>query len=54
MAINLHYLPEVITAYLGDGSRFGVQITYSYEDLSWLAGAAKKLEGFEFAIPCGL
>jgi mannose-1-phosphate guanylyltransferase len=47
VAINLHYLPEVITAYLGDGSRFGVQITYSYEDpILGSAGAAKKLEGF--------
>ena len=29
--INLHYLPEVIINYFGDGSKYGLDITYSYE-----------------------
>lgn len=47
VAINLHYLPEVITSYVGDGSRFGLEVTYSWEDpILGSAGAAKKLEGY--------
>lgn len=47
VAINLHHLPEAITGYVGDGSRFGVVVTYSREDpILGSAGAAKKLEGF--------
>jgi NDP-sugar pyrophosphorylase family protein len=47
IAINLHHRPEVIQDYLGDGSRLGVRVTYSREDvLLGSAGAAKKLEGF--------
>lgn len=47
IAINLHYRPEVICTYFGDGSRLGVQLTYSYEpDLLGSAGAAKRLESF--------
>lgn len=46
MAINLHYKPEAITDYFGDGRRFGVSITYSYEErLLGTAGAVKRLEG---------
>ena len=30
--ITLCYLPEVITNYFGDGSKFGVNIKYTYED----------------------
>jgi len=30
-AINTHYLPEKIKDYFGNGSKFGVKITYSYE-----------------------
>lgn len=29
--INLHYLPEIITDYCGDGSKWGVKIRYSFE-----------------------
>lgn len=29
--INLHYLPDIITEYFGDGSRLGVNIQYNYE-----------------------
>ena len=43
--VNLHYLPEKITDYFGDGSRFGVSITYSLEpELLGTAGAVKKME----------
>ncbi|MCC7369107.1 MAG: nucleotidyltransferase family protein [Chloroflexi bacterium] len=44
IAVNLHYLPETITSFLGDGRRFGVSVTYSYErELLGTAGAARKL-----------
>jgi mannose-1-phosphate guanylyltransferase len=43
--INLHALPEKITGYFGDGSKFGVTITYSLEpELLGTAGAVKKME----------
>jgi mannose-1-phosphate guanylyltransferase len=43
--INLHYLPDVITDYFGDGSKFGVKIQYSREEeLLESAGAIKKIE----------
>ena len=28
---NLHYLPDIITDYFGDGSKFGVNIQYNFE-----------------------
>lgn len=31
VAINLHYLPEVIRAYVGSGERWGLRVTYSEE-----------------------
>ena len=47
VAINLHYRPEAITGYLGDGARWGVEITYSHENpILGTAGAAKKLDGY--------
>ena len=47
LAINLHYLPQAITDYFGDGSRFGVEITYSHERvLLGTVGAAKQLAVF--------
>jgi mannose-1-phosphate guanylyltransferase len=47
LAINLHYRPEAITDYFGDGADFGVRIVYSREpSLLGSAGAAKALEGF--------
>jgi NDP-sugar pyrophosphorylase family protein len=43
--INLHYLPEKIAKYFGDGSRWGVSIRYSYEQqILGTAGAVKKIE----------
>jgi len=47
IAINVHYLAEAIVETLGDGSRFGVRLTYSYEpELLGSAGAVKQLEPF--------
>jgi len=43
--INLHYLPEVIKNYFGDGSTFGVKINYSFEsEILGTAGGLKKFE----------
>jgi NDP-sugar pyrophosphorylase family protein len=47
IAINLHHCPQAVMNHFGDGSRFGVSITYSYEpELLGTAGAVKKLESF--------
>ena len=47
IAMNLHYYPEVITTYFGDGHHLDVAITYSYEaQLLGTAGAAKRLQPF--------
>jgi len=45
LIVNVHHLPEQITKYFGDGTRFGVKITYSQEpELLGTAGAVKKME----------
>ena len=47
IVINLHYLPETVMNHFGDGSRFGVRITYSHEpELLGTAGAVKKVAAF--------
>jgi mannose-1-phosphate guanylyltransferase/phosphomannomutase len=47
IAINLHHFPEAITGYFGDGSEYGVDIRYSYEEqLLGTAGAAKRLQEY--------
>jgi mannose-1-phosphate guanylyltransferase len=47
IAINLHYLADDIVQTLGDGSRFGVKLEYSFEPvLLGSAGGVKKLEAF--------
>lgn len=47
IAVNLHYRPEPLRNYLGDGSAHGVRITYSFEErLLGSAGAVKKLEEY--------
>lgn len=47
VAINLHFRPEIIVDYVGDGRRFGVSVTYSHEDaLLGTAGSVKRLEPF--------
>jgi NDP-sugar pyrophosphorylase family protein len=43
--VNLHFLPEKITGYFGDGSQFGVKITYSLEtEILGTAGGVKRME----------
>lgn len=43
VVINLHYMAEKIQDYFGDGARFGVKITYSYEETPLgTAGGPKK------------
>jgi len=40
--INLHYLPDVVRGYFGDGAEWDVHITYSFEpDMMGTAGAVK-------------
>ncbi|MBV8245293.1 MAG: NDP-sugar synthase [Candidatus Eremiobacteraeota bacterium] len=47
IVINVHYLADAILARLGDGSGFGVRLTYSHEDeLLGSAGAVKKVQDF--------
>ncbi len=48
LAVNLNYLPDPITAYFGDGSRWGVHIMYSLEagEVLGTAGGVKKLQPF--------
>jgi NDP-sugar pyrophosphorylase family protein len=47
IAINVHYLADAIVSALGDGSRFGVKLHYSYEpELLGSAGAVKKIASF--------
>jgi NDP-sugar pyrophosphorylase family protein len=47
VAVNLHHRPESVSAHLGDGSRFGVEIRYSVEpELLGTAGGVKRLESF--------
>lgn len=45
--INLHYLPDVIRNYFGNGEKFGTHIIYSYEkEILGTAGAVKKVEKY--------
>ncbi len=47
IVVNLHYLPELIREHFGDGSAFGVKISYSQEDvLMGTAGGFKLMEDF--------
>lgn len=47
IAINLHYLADAIVEEFGDGSRFGVNLEYSYEpELLGSAGGVKKAQEF--------
>jgi mannose-1-phosphate guanylyltransferase len=47
IAINVHYLAEAIEEALGDGSRFGVRLHYSYEpELLGSAGGVKNIADF--------
>lgn len=45
--INTHYLPEAISNYFGDGSKFGVNLKYSHEEeLLGTAGGVKNNRWF--------
>lgn len=47
LAINLHYKPEMIKDYFKDGTKWDVEITYSYEQvLLGTGGGIKKMEDF--------
>ena len=47
VAINVHYLSEMIRDRLGDGSNYGVKLHYLDEhELTGSAGAVKAMEGF--------
>jgi mannose-1-phosphate guanylyltransferase/mannose-1-phosphate guanylyltransferase/phosphomannomutase len=56
--INLHYLPEQICAYAGDGAAWGLKVEYNYEpELAGTGGAvrgfASRLEGEPFLVIYG-
>jgi mannose-1-phosphate guanylyltransferase/phosphomannomutase len=47
IAVNLHFMPELIRDYFGDGARRGVRLTYSYEpELLGTAGGVKHMASF--------
>ena len=47
VAINLHHLGTKVTDCVGDGSRFGIAVSYSHEEtLQGTAGGVKKMEPF--------
>ncbi|UCC68152.1 MAG: NDP-sugar synthase [Armatimonadota bacterium] len=44
---NLHYRPEQIVDYFGDGSRFGVNLAYTHEEHLWgIAGGVRRCKDF--------
>jgi mannose-1-phosphate guanylyltransferase/phosphomannomutase len=47
IVVNLHFRPEVIRDWFGDGLRWQIRLTYSYEEtLLGTAGGVKKMESF--------
>jgi NDP-sugar pyrophosphorylase family protein len=45
--INLHYLPELIREFVGDGSKWGLEVAYSYEpELLDTGGGIKNIESW--------
>jgi len=47
VAINLHWQPEPIREFVGEGSRWGLSVTYSVEEtLLGTAGGVKRMERF--------
>jgi len=47
IAINLHFKPEIIKQYFGDGSRYGLSIRYFYEEtLLGTAGSVRYMADF--------
>lgn len=44
IVINVHYFPEAVTSYVGDGSKWGVRVSYLHEpQLMGSAGAVKQV-----------
>jgi NDP-sugar pyrophosphorylase family protein len=44
IVINVHYFPEAVTSFVGDGSRFGVRVSYLHEpELMGSAGAVRQV-----------
>ena len=48
IAINLHYLPNIITEYLGDGLEFGANIVYFYERDKIMGGAGAIKQAYDY------
>lgn len=47
IAINLHFMPEIIQNYFGNGSKWRVEIKYSYEpELLGTAGGVKRMADY--------
>lgn len=47
VVINLHHLPDAVTGYFGDGTRWGIRIRYSLEpELLGTAGAVRNVASF--------
>lgn len=47
VAINLHAHPEVLRRFVGDGARFGLQVTYSFEaEILGTSGALRPLRDY--------
>ncbi len=47
LAVNLHFMPEVIQKHFGDGARWGLRLTWSHEpQLLGTAGGTKKMASF--------
>lgn len=47
IVVNLHHCPDVVTTYFGDGSAWGVSLSYSYEPaLLGTAGAVRQVQDF--------
>lgn len=45
--VNLHHLPDLITQYFGDGSDYGIHLTYEYEEeLLGTAGGVRNVREF--------
>lgn len=47
VAVNLHHLPKAVKEAVGDGSRFGVEVTYSHEEeILGTGGGLKQMADF--------
>ena len=47
IAVNLHFMPEIIPAHFGDGSRWAIRLCYTYErQLLGTAGGVKNMAAF--------